>query len=74
MVINILKFKLLSKPAADLSSTKIESLGLDLADIEDDIIENGTDDDTESVNLAPQKHLMKSQPIGKLYIEQTRES
>ena len=54
-------------------SGKIESLGVTLAEIQDDIIDEATDPESDSVAQAPQKsHHMKSQPIGKLYIEQTR--
>lgn len=59
------------KSLANTTSGKIESLGVDLADIQDDIIENGTDAETESIGQTPHKSHMKSQPIGKLYIEQT---
>ena len=55
-----------------MGSGKIESLGVDLADIQDDIIDDATDADSDSIGKAAHKSHMKSQPIGKFYIEQTR--
>ncbi|KAF6025015.1 hypothetical protein EB796_016696 [Bugula neritina] len=60
------------KPAVNVSSTKIESLGVDLADIEDDIVDEGTDAEADNSHQVTHKNHMKSQPIGKLFIEQTR--
>lgn len=62
------------KPAVNVSSTKIESLGVDLADIEDDIVDEGTDAEADNTHQVTHKNHMKSQPIGKLFIEQTRMS
>lgn len=52
------------------SSSKIESLGVDMADIQDDIMDASTDQESDPENK-PHQHMLRSQPIGKLYVEQS---
>ncbi|XP_067938255.1 transmembrane protein 237-like [Watersipora subatra] len=61
------------KPAATAPSPgTIDSLGINLADIQDDIIDEATDVESDNAAQPPHRKHMKSQPIGKLYIEQSR--
>ena len=52
----------------------IESLGINLNDIQEDIVDPDTDQESEQETKTQQhQHMMKSQPIGKLFVEQTSE-
>lgn len=68
---DIYTLETLYRRATVTNSGTIESLGVTMDDIKDDIIDPATDQDSDQEAAGEQPHFMRSQHIGKLYIEQS---